>query len=301
VPTRGTRPECNILYKPAILGSAQVRFNDVKSGIDTTEEVTAYTEITDDPVPVNWDNAQDASFNMSDLEKAPQSQATFSSLPSIASKSKSYDMWNRDFITWLYGSKKFELLKSPTYKQFARPGESERDFRIRLSQSVREQRDEMAEKLRQKYQSRIATLNEQMRKAQQAVDREADQQKQQQMQTMVNVGATLLGAFVGRKISTGTVGRASTTVRSAGRIMKEKQDVERAQDTVAAYQQRLEELEKEFKAETDELTSKTDPNLEELQRITLRPAKKDITVKLVALAWLPYWQMPDRSTLPAWQ
>lgn len=301
VPTRGTRPECNILYKPAILGSAQVRFNDVKSGIDTIEDVTAYTEITDDPVPVNWDNAQDASFNISDLEKAPQSQATFSSLPSIASKSKSYDMWNRDFITWLYGSKKFELLKSPTYKQFARHGESERDFRIRLSQSVREQRDEMAEKLRQKYQSRIATLNEQMRKAQQAVDREADQQKQQQMQTMVNVGATLLGAFVGRKISTGTVGRASTTVRSAGRIMKEKQDVERAQDTVAAYQQRLEELEKEFKAETDELTSKTDPNLEELQRITLRPAKKDITVKLVALAWLPYWQMPDRSTLPAWQ
>jgi len=83
--------------------------------------------------------------------------------------------------------------------------------------------------------------------------------------------------------------------------MKEKQDVERAQDTVAAYQQRLEEMEKEFKAETDKLTSKTDPNLEELQRIMLRPAKKDITVKLVALAWLPYWQMPDRSTFPAWQ
>ena len=204
-------------------------------------------------------------------------------------------------VTWLYGGKKFELWKSPTYKQFSRPGESERDFRIRLSQNIREQRDEMAEKLRQKYQARIATLNEQMRKAQQAVDREAEQQKQQKMQTMVNVGATLLGAFVGRKISTGTVGRASTAARSAGRIAKEKQDVERAQDTVAAYQQRLEELEKEFKAETDELAAKSDPNLEELQSITLRPAKKDITVKLVALAWLPYWQIPNGGTVQAWQ
>ena len=301
VPARGAQANSNLFYKPVILGSAQVHFSDAKSGIDTDDDTTAYTDVTDDPIPVNWDNAQDADFNISDLEKAPRGQAVFAPLPSIASKAKSYDTWNKGFATWLYGSKKFELLKSPTYKAFSKPGESERDFRIRLSQSVREQRDDMANKLRQKYQAKMDALEEQVRTAQQAVDREAEQQKQQQMQTVVNVGATLLGAFMGRKISTGTVGRASTAVRSAGRIMKEKQDVDRAKDTVAARQQRLDEIEQEFKKETDELAAKGDPNTEELQTISVRPAKKDIIVKLCGLAWLPYWQTPDGRTTPAWK
>jgi DNA-binding ferritin-like protein len=300
--TRGSRPTGNLLYKPVVFGAAQVNFADAKSGINTQDDCTAFTEITDDPIPVNWDNGKDADFSISDLEKAPQGPAQFTQLPAVAGKARSYDTWGKAYVTWIYGSKKFELFKSPTYKQFSKPGESERDFRVRLGQAVREQRDDMMEKLRQKYQAKIATLDERLRKAQQAVDREAEQKKQQTMQTVISVGSTLLGAFLGGKaLGTGTVGRATTAARSAGRIFKEGQDIERAKDTVEAHQQTLDEIEKEFKAETDELAAKTDPATEELQTISIRPAKKDIIVKLVGLAWLPYWKTPDGILTPAWQ
>ncbi len=188
-----------MLYKPVVLGSAQVHFMDAKSGIYTQDDCTAFTEITDDLVPVNWDNAKDADFSISDLEKAPHGPAQFTPLPAVAGKARSYDTWGKAYVTWIYGSKKFELFKSPTYKQFSKPGESERDFRIRLAQAVREQRDDMTEKLRQKYQAKMATLEERLRKAQLAVDREAEQKKQQTMQTVISVGSTLLGAFLGGK------------------------------------------------------------------------------------------------------
>jgi len=302
VPVRGSQAGKNILYKPAVLGSAQIHFSDVKTGIDTQQEATATTDITDEVVPVNWDNARDADFAISDLEKNPQAKAQFSALPPIAAKARSYDTWTTAFTTYLYGSRKYELFKSPIYKQFSKPGESERDFRIRLSQAVREQRDEMLNNLRQKYQAKIASMDEQVRTAQQAVDREAEQQKQQQMQTVISVGTTLLGAFLGGKpLSTGTLGRATTAARGAGRIMKEKQDVDRAKETVSAHQQRLEDIEAEFKAETDQLAAKTDPATEELTKISIRPAKKDIVVKFVGLSWLPYWQAQDGTITPAWQ
>jgi hypothetical protein len=303
VPARGSKSAGNsLLYTPVVFGTAQVNFTDTKSGIDTQDDCTAFTAISDDPIPVNWDNAQDADFSISDLEKEPQSPAQFTPLPAVAGKARSYDTWGKAYITWIYGSKKFELFKSTTYKQFSKPGESERDFRVRLAQAVREQRDDMMAKLRQKYQAKIATLDERVRKAQQAVDREAEQKKQQTMQTVISVGSTLLGAFLGGKaLGTGTVGRATTAARSAGRIFKEGQDVERAKDTVEAQQQTLDEIEKEFKAETDELAAKTDPATEELQKISIRPAKKDIVVKLVGLAWLPYWQTQDGRQTPAWQ
>jgi len=301
VPARGSQAGSTIYYRPAVLGVAQVHFIDTKSGVDMVDDTTATTDITDNPIPVNWDSARDAGFSISDLEKAPREGAQFGPLPAIAGKARSYDGWSREFATWLYGSKKFELLKSSTYKQVSKPGESERDFRIRLGQSAREQRDDMMDKLKQKYQAKINTLEERVRKAQQAVSREAEQQKQQQMQTVINVGATLLGAFMGKGVGLGTVGRATTTAKSAGRIFKEKQDVDRARESAETHQQTLQELEEEFKAELDKLSARTDPATEELQTISLRPAKKDISVKLVGLAWLPYWRAQDGTVSAAWE
>jgi len=301
VPARGSQAGSALLYRPAVLGVAQVHFIDAKSGIDTTDDTAAVTDITDDPIPVNWDNAKEAGFSVSDLEKAPREGAQFATLPAPAGKARSYDNWSKEFTTWLYGSKKYELLKSPTYKQVSKPGESERDFRVRLGLSAREQRDDMVDKLKQKYQAKVNSLEEKVRVAQQAVDREAEQQKQQQMQTVINVGATLLGAFMGKGLGSGTVGRASTSMKSAGRIMKEKDDVDRAKDSVATHQKTLEELEAEFKAETDQLAARIDPATEELQKISIRPAKKDIVVKLVGLAWLPYWRAQDGNVTAAWQ
>jgi len=301
VPARGSQAGSTVYYKPAVLGVAQVHFIDTRSGLDMTDDTAAVTDITDDPIPVNWDSARDAGFSISDLEKAPRDGAQFGALPAVAGKARSYDGWSKEFATWLYGSKKYELFKSPTYKQVSKPGESERDFRIRLGQSAREQRDDMVDKLKQKYQAKINTLEERVRKAQQAVDREAEQQKQQQMQTFINVGSTLLGAFMGKGLGAGTVGRAATTAKSAGRIFKEKDDVNRARDSVATHQQTLQELEEEFKVEMDELAARIDPATEELQKISLRPAKKDISVKLVGLAWLPYWRSQDGTVAAAWQ
>ena len=83
--------------------------------------------------------------------------------------------------------------------------------------------------------------------------------------------------------------------------MKEGEDVDRAKETVAAHQQELDEIQKEFKAETDELAAKTDPATEQLDKISIRPAKKDIIVQLVGLVWLPYWQSADGKATPAWQ
>jgi protein subunit release factor A len=133
------------------------------------------------------------------------------------------------------------------------------------------------------------------------VDREAEQAKQQKMQTAISVGSTLLSAFVGRKaVSYSSLGRATTAVRGASRVMKESQDIDRAKETLATYQQQLEEMDATFKAEIEELQAKSDPLTEELERVALRPAKKDISVRLVALVWTPNWQSPDGRQTPAW-
>jgi hypothetical protein len=292
IPPRGSGSAgSSLVFRPEILGSAKVNFTDTKTRIDLTQEAVYLTAVTQEAIPVNWDAAQQAEIDLSDLEKSPPAADQFAVLPTAATKAKNYTAWSKDFVTWLYGSQRIELFRSPSLGEVSEPGETEREFRVRLQQSAREQRDQAVERLRKKYAPKIARLQERIRRSQQAVDREAEQAKQQQVQTVISVGATLLGAFTGRKaISASTVGRATTAARGASRSLKERQDIERAKDTVETLQQQLADLEAEFNVETAELQAKIDPLLESLETISIRPKKKDIFVQLVALAWVPYWE-----------
>lgn len=298
IPTRGSGEGKSLVYKPFVLGSAKVNFVDTKTRVDVTNEITALTPITDAIVPVNWDEGKETEVAVNDLDRSAAGSAAFADLPPAAAKPKNYDAWRKDFITWLYGEQKIDLFKSVNTKQISNPGETERDFRARLALSGRERRDAEAEKLRQKYAPKIATLQERIRKAQQAVEREKEQAKQAQMQTAISVGATLLGAFVGRKGS--TIGRATTAVRGAGRSMREQSDIGRAEDTVETMQANLKELDEEFKAKTTELETTLDAQNESLETLTIKPKKTAINVQLLALAWAPYWKDSTGSLTEAW-
>jgi hypothetical protein len=134
-------------------------------------------------------------------------------------------------------------------------------------------------------------LTERIRRAEQAVAREREQAQQQRLQTVVSVGATLLGAFVGRKaVSATTLGRATTAARGVGRSAKEAQDIGRAEDTVEALKAQLAALEAQFQAEPAAVADASAAQTESLEPVHLKPKRTQITVTLVTLAWSP--QLP---------
>ena len=301
-PARGVASAGNkLVYQPKILGAAKIHYSDSKSKIDTSESVVYITAITDNAIPVLWDNAETMDVPATDLEKSPRSEAQFSNLPSAASQVKNYTDWEKDFGTWLYGSQRLDLLQSPSLKATSNPGEAERDFRVRLQQLAREERDEKIEALREKYASKLATLQERKRRAEQTVEKQAEQAKKAKLDTALSVGATLLGAFTGRKVlSQSNISKAKSAMRGVSKSADESQDVKRAQETVEAIDQQITELNAQFEADTTELESKIDPLTETLETLSLKPKKTDIQVQLTTLTWVPYWQDEQGNLIPAW-
>jgi hypothetical protein len=302
IPTRGRAPgESTLIYQPNVLGAATVRFVNTKAGVDTARELVYLASISDGPIPLSWEDAQEVDIAVNDLDKSPQSPAQYAGLPAAAGDSKNYTGWKKDLSNWLYGTSSLELLKSSDLEVISEPGESERDFRIRLQQAVREHRDQAVERLEAKYASKIASLQEKIRRAEQAVEREAAQQKQAQLQSVVSVGATLLGAFMGRKaVSRSTVGRATTAARGFGRAAQQRQDVEHAQETLETLQGQLKELNAQFRSETSELESTLNAQTMDLETEAVKPRRADISIQLVALAWVPLWQDALGGRTPAW-
>ena len=283
VPVRGSAD--GAVYRAAVLGLAEVHFSDAKAGVSTTEKLARVAALGE---AVDWASGAEPEFAVDDLSEEPERGIGFADPDASASAPKAADAWSRDLATWIYRERSLTLFRSPSRGEASRPGESEADFRARLGQSAREERDAAAEALRQKYAGKAAALQERLRRAEQAVGREKQESMQAGIQTVISVGATVLGAILGRKaVSTSTLGRATTAARSAGRTMKQAGDVGRAEESAEAIRAQIAALDQEAKEELAARAAATDPATERLEPVVVRPKKSDVTVRKTALVWVP--------------
>ena len=274
-------------FVPMLVGAADVRFTDSKLKIDETRQLTVVTPLTTDAVPVDWDSAEPARFEVAQLTTLTPQGATFDELPGAASKAKNYADWTKAFVTWVSTSESLDLLRSPSLKRVSAPAESEGEFRARLTHAAHEQRDAAVTRLRQKYAPKVAALQEKLRRAEHAVGREEEQASAQKTQTAISIGTTVLGALFGRKtLSTSTLGRATTAARGMSRASKEAQDIARAKEHVAAVKSQLEELEATVQSEVAGIEATYHPATEPLEPVSLKPKRTGVHVQLVALVWV---------------
>lgn len=302
IPMRGYPENVTVIYRPNLMGVGKVYYADAKAGVATDQDVSCLLELGEDLVGVDWQSGEVVVISEKDLDRFPAEEAEYESLPADAGQPRNYDKWSKTFADWMFRTRSLSILRSPSLGQVSRPGESERDFRIRLQQTAREQRDRAVEQLQKKYAPRVVALQDRIRRAQQSVDREELQAKQAKMQTAISFGTTVLGALFGRKkLSMSTLGRATTAARGVGRSMKESEDIGRAEESVAALQKQLEDLQAELQAETSSLSASMDPQSEALESVELKPKKANVSVKLLALVWSPFWRDSQGSVKPAWK
>lgn len=305
LPVRSSQPsDTRLEYRPAAIGFASIYYQDSKLGIEETVEQALLAQIFDGPVPLNWDQAKQLDLSETDLDRTPSDNCkstSFSEIPPGIGTVKQFEVWRRQLDDAMYRMNRLTLLKSSSLEEVSKPGESERDFRARLAQSAREERDRLVDELRKKYAPKMATIQERIRKAEQQLEVQKTQSRDAKIGSFLSAGAAVLSAFLGRKaISVSSVSRGITAAKSVGKTVKESGDVGRAEENIDALQQQLAELETQFKSETDAVATRVDPATEKLESVVIKPKKTNITVRVLALAWTPTWVSADGTSTPAW-
>jgi len=275
-------------YAPVLYGAARVQYTDTKRGIDVTRSLQAIVAFTNGPIPVDWERAEETSFEPESLTQPGASLAApHQPLPPAALDKKRYTAWTKDFQEWVTRGQPLTIYSVPSMKLVSKPGESERDFQARIQHTGRESRDAAVEKLRQRYAPKVARLQEKARKAEEAVGKEQQQASQQKLQTAVSIGATMLGALMGRRaVSLSTLGRATTAARGVGRSAKETEDVAKAQVRLQEAQAELAALEAELQQEVAALEGGASGGVA-LETIEIKPKRGGVDIRIVALAWKP--------------
>jgi hypothetical protein len=276
----------DVRYKPVVLGAARVGFGDSKLGIDEVREVLYVAPVGQRAIAVDWSTATRLEIAAGDLRETAEPGVSFESVPTPGLQPRSYASWSKEFARWLGQSEKLDLMRHRDLRLTSAPGETERDFVVRVQDANRAARDAAVDALRKKYGPKQAQLAEQLRRAEASVGRETAQASQQKLQTGLSMGATILGAIFGRKaIGAGTLGRATTAARGVGRSMKETEDIRRATENVEAVRARVRALEEELLRETRKITEGiAQPSIE---RLSLSPKRGQVSVQLVGLGWIP--------------
>ena len=283
VPTRGT---VTPTYIAQGLVSALISFTDSKRGIRHERAVVLTAPLSDGPVAVDWLTARELELPEGDLVKRPEPGAQWCE-PTFIPDAKQMTVWRKSAADALYRRQSCTVLVSAT-GACSHPDEPESTFRIRLSGEGRAIRDAAVTSLRARYAPKLATLEERLRRARAAEDKERQQAEAATWDSALSIGSSLLGAFFGRKaLSAANASRVASSGRAVGRTVRERADVERAQDTVAAVESQLATLSHDFDDELSTLTERLDPRQESFTTVTLVPKKTDITIRMVGLAWVP--------------
>jgi hypothetical protein len=273
-----------VRYRPALFATAKLHHVDAKAKLDLWREVHLLAPLAGGAGP-EWDQA-------TTLERAPVlsdrplEAASFGALPAEASRAKSYPQWEKELASTLYRTGTLAMFRCAPLKLVSAPGESEGDFRVRVRQASREKRDAGVEALRKKYAERFRRLEDEERRVGERIAREEAQYRRSKVDTALSMGATIFGAFLGRKsVGVGTLGRATTAARGVGRAQKEKRDVEQAAESLEAVRRKRSDLEFEVQQEIERIHA-DESDEAAVEPFTVAPRKADIAVEGPVLVWV---------------
>ncbi len=280
--------DSSVKNKPYIFAQADIRFYDRTKKIDYQKSAKFLAPVTSNVIAVKWDECLEVNFGENLLQKTAKVNLPFNEVPTAARNIKNYSSWLKFFEDYLSNDYYLEVFHSPDMKITSEPFESARDFKIRLTQLTREERDSAIAKLKEKYERRTKSIEGRILRAEEKIEREKSQSSQVKFQTAISIGSTILGALFGRKaISTTTISKAGTAMKSAGRAMKESGDVSRAKDGLEAHNQDLIDLQDKLQDELNVLQDQFDLSIEQLETVKIRPQKSNISVKLFNFVWIP--------------
>ncbi len=266
-------------YQPYLLREATVHFALAKAGIEGSRKVVRLNPLLENGI--DWEHS--LSIDVHDLNDHPEDGVKFASLPGYAMNAANYKPVAKQFEEELYRSEKEEIWSCPELKLWAGIGETEGNFRVRISHQAREARDQAMEKLKDTLGKKISMLEGRMRTAESQLERE----KAEATSAKINAGASVMGgilkAVFGRKVGLG--GTTSGSITKTTSAYKQHRDVSNAEAKIQGIQEEMAAIDQEMSDGLAEIERSYDAANIGLQKETLKPRRTDVKVERVGLVW----------------
>ncbi|MDX1393540.1 MAG: type IV secretion system DNA-binding domain-containing protein [Gemmatimonadota bacterium] len=272
----------SLVYRPCVLARGAVTYFHRASGAQDRHEF-ALAGSPDHLGAVRWDDATALGASVRPIA-APEDGARFAPLPDGLNSARELAGARKDLEDFLYRTRRITLFEAPALDRYSEPGQSAADFRLALATEARERRDEEIDALEERYETKLDRLDERIRRARGQLARHEADASAKKRETIVAIGESVLGAFLGRRSSRS----ASAGLRRVRMSSAAAQRAEEAEENLETLEEDARELEAELAEKVLDVTGRWEGAALELEEVVVTPRRSDVDVEDVAIGWLPY-------------
>lgn len=289
-----TGQQSGMVYKPALLAQLQVNYLSRSLNIDSNKRLTCMVE-DDISGRISWEDYAIPEQDIRSLKSQREpGNALYDALPGWLADVKRLGQFQGDFEDWAYRTGSMPIMSNKSLKVTAAPDMSKEEF-LEVCRKAAEDaaRDELA-KVERDYAVKATTLEAKIKKQKVEISQKESQLAARRTDSIVKgasvVGNVLFGILGGKKsgLNSALSGGSSTLNKhrmaeeAAARVEQEKQDM-------AVLEQQKAALENNKADELAAISEKWQKTAEDIQEVSVAPAKKDIYTELFGIAWLPYY------------
>jgi hypothetical protein len=275
-----------VIYRPALLAAAQIRFLDRKYGVDSELVRAALVAAPERRGTVRWDEFTYSGPSLDKVDTSPEAASRFGAIDAPLNDPKLMTALQKDFADWAYRSSSIKARANGALKVYAGPDVSQAEFMKACAETARDARDAEINKRSAVLDRQIKTLQDKLAKE----ERELRQDQATLANRNMEAGANLLelgaGMFgLGRKKSVTTQFTKQRQARDA------KDEVEESEDMIVQYKKDLAALQAQRQQVVDEVNASWGDVVNKITEITINPKKTDVYINLFGVAWMPYYQV----------
>jgi hypothetical protein len=272
-----------LVYRPVILGQADVRFLNRKYNLDHTLHKTVVVAVPDRRGSVRWDDYLAPTVDLSALDTTPDPQARFAAPEAPFSDVKTMVALYKDFVDWVYRSAEVSVRANEALKEYAGPQVSQAEFRTQCAEAARQGRDAEERKAAAALDTKIKVLKDRLSRETRELSQdetELSQRKMEEGSTHLQNVAGLLG-FGRKRNLTSSLTRRRLTAQA-------KSDVEESLDAIEDMKAQVAALESQKAAALEEINARWGEVANQVTEITVAALRKDVLLDLFGVAWMPY-------------
>jgi hypothetical protein len=275
-----------LVYGPALVAMAQIRYPHAKSRQTHSEEVAYLLQAEGSIGGLDWSRGQ-VQLESRDLDRATPSDAYFAELPAELGSLRSLSSLQKEFEDYVYYNSSVTLWHNPHLKLYSEFSESDKAFLRRCRVEAKQALDAEAKKLEEKYERELDKIEDRLRREERELEEDKIEHDARKQEELLSGVESVVSLFSRRKLST----RLSTASRRHRMTRQAKADIEESEQVIEELEAQIEELEQEAKQQTEDLTEKWSRLIEEIEEEQVQPRRADVRINLFALAWLPRWEV----------
>ena len=279
------RVEEGVIYRPALLASAQVRIIDRKLGVDSEITRTVLVKSPEKRGTVRWQDHPLGGDVLNHLETSPVPSARFSTIDAPLNDVKLMNALQKDFTDWVFRNSSVKARANQALKVFAGPDVSQAEFMKACADAARDARDAEIAKKTAQLDRQLKTLEDKLAREERELREDEAEFSHRKMEEASTHIENVTGLFGGKR----SARRLSSSLTKRRMTEHAKADVEESHDAISHFKQQIGDLEKRREEIIAEINDRWGRAVNEITEVTITPKKTDVFVNSFGVAWMPHY------------